>query len=240
MPGAAATHDPFPFHKDSTGHKAIVVAALILPALAAVYAIASPGLGLGPSRADIALLLGMWTFTGLGISVGFHRMLTHKAVTMRAPTRLILLIAGSMALQGPAADWAATHTRHHSRSDRNGDPHSPQDGFWHAHFLWLLRDRFVRNGLAHDKLMTDPIVRFVTRTWWVWAGLGLVAPAAIGYAISGTALGALNGFVWGGQLRVFIGHHITWTVNSLGHKFGTRPYESADQSTNNWIVAFLG
>lgn len=238
-PGPTTT-DPFPFHKDSRANKTVVMLALIVPALAVAYASVAVFVGHGPSGLDVGLLLGMWAFTGLGISVGFHRMLTHRAVETRAPTRFLLLVAGTMAMQGPAADWAATHTRHHSRSDRAGDPHSPQDGFWHAHCLWLLRDRFVRSGAAHDKLMEDPVTRFVTRTWFVWAALGLAIPAGIGLGVTGTWAGAASGLLWGGLIRVFVGHHVTWTVNSLGHKFGTKPFATGDQSTNNWLVAFLG
>lgn len=241
MAGAAATKtDRFPFHRDGWFQKFVVGTFLIVPFLVTVGAITAIFFGYPPTWLDLGLLIGMWAFTGLGISVGFHRMLTHRAIEARAPTRFLLLVAGTMSMQGPAADWAATHTRHHSRSDRQGDPHSPQDGFWHAHFLWLLRNRFVRSGIAHDKLMEDPVTRFVTRTWVLWAALGLLLPAVIAYAITGTWAGALGGFVWGGMIRVFIGHHITWTVNSLGHKFGTRPFATTDKSTNNWLVAFLG
>lgn len=234
------SRDPFPFHRDSRSNKAVVVVFLVLPLVATVYAITSVFLGRGPGLLELSLLAGMWAFTGLGITVGFHRMLTHRAIEARAPTRFLLLVAGTMALQGPPADWAATHTRHHSRSDREGDPHSPQDGFWHAHCLWLLRDRFVRSGIAHERLMADPVTRFVTKTWFIWATLGFVIPTAIASAVTGTVAGAFSGLLWGGLVRVFVGHHVTWSVNSLGHKFGTRPFSTADKSTNNWFISFLG
>lgn len=240
----APRSDPFPFHRDAAWSKAVLILFMVLPLLATLYAVTSFWPAAPWSHEvgwlEIALLVGAWAVTGLGISVGFHRLLTHRAFDARAPTRFLLLIAGTMALQGPAADWAATHVRHHSKSDREGDPHSPQDGFWHGHMGWLLRDRFVRSGLVHEKIMADPVARFVTKTWWAWATLGLVIPALIGGLVRGSLLGALDGLVWGGLMRVFPGHHITWSVNSLGHMLGTRPFVTRDESTNNWLIALIG
>jgi len=234
----AAGMDAFPFHHDAWWGKTLVLTFVLVPLAAAAVAI---GMLWGDQVGwvEIGLLLGMWTWTGLGISLGFHRMLTHRAFTARAPTRLLLLISATMSLQGPPADWAATHIRHHAKADREGDPHSPLEGFWHAHLGWLLRDRMVRSGLAHDKLMADPIVRFVQRTWIVWATVGFLIPAAIGYFALGGWMGFLEGLLWGGLVRVFIGHHITWSVNSIAHIFGTRPYQTTDEARNNWLVALF-
>ncbi|MCA1819248.1 MAG: acyl-CoA desaturase, partial [Halobacteriales archaeon] len=171
--------DPFPQTRDSWWSKLLVLVFVIVPLLAFGYAIYSFW-GTGVHWFEILLLVGMWTFTGLGISLGFHRMLTHRAYTATAPTRAVLLVAGTMAIQGPAADWAATHIRHHAKADREGDPHSPLEGFWHAHFGWLVRDRFVRSGIAHDKLMADPVVAFVSKTWTLWATVGMLIPALLG------------------------------------------------------------
>jgi stearoyl-CoA desaturase (Delta-9 desaturase) len=232
--------DPFPFHRDPWYAKATVLTVVFLPLLALGYLIYRlwgghfGGLQLG-------LLLGFWAFTGICISVGYHRMLTHRAIDARAPARLLLLIGGAMSLQGPPADWAATHIRHHAKADREGDPHSPLEGFWHAHTAWLVRDRFVRTGLAHDKLMADPIVRFVQKTWGLWVILTFALPAAIAYFVSGGSwMMALDGALWGGLIRVFIGHHITWSVNSITHMFGTRPFQTTDRAANNWLIAALG
>ncbi len=167
-------------------------------------------------------------------------MLTHRAFEANAVTRFILLVGGTMSLQGPPADWAATHIRHHAKADKEGDPHSPLEGFWHAHTAWLLRDRFVRAGLAHDKLMLDPVTRFIQNTWGFWVFLTFAAPAFIAFAVTGTWQGAVSGAVWGGLLRVFVGHHITWSVNSVTHMFGTRPFKTPDQARNNFIIGLLG
>ncbi|HUR61836.1 MAG TPA: acyl-CoA desaturase [Candidatus Thermoplasmatota archaeon] len=233
---APKASDPFPQHRDSWWSKLLVLAFVALPLLAFVYAITTFW-GAGVGLFEILLLVGMWTFTGLGISLGFHRMLTHRAYTATAPTRAVLLVAGTMAMQGPAADWAATHIRHHAKADREGDPHSPLEGFWHAHFGWLVRDRFVRSGIAHDKLMADPVVAFISKTWTLWATLGMLIPAGIGYLYYGTLGGAFAGFLWGSLVRVFLGHHITWSVNSVAHMFGTRPFATTDQARNNALLA---
>ncbi|MES2154924.1 MAG: acyl-CoA desaturase [bacterium] len=241
-----APADPFPFHRDPWWNKLLVLTFVILPLLAFGFAVWSFW-GIHVGVFELTILAAMWTITGLGISVGFHRMLTHRSVDVRAPTKFALLVAGTMSMQGPCADWAATHIRHHAKADREGDPHSPLEGFWHAHFGWLLRDRFVRNGLAHDKLMADPVTRFVSKTWVLWATLGLLIPGFIGWLVIGHAQftlwglwGFADGFLWGGLVRVFLGHHITWSVNSLGHMFGTRPFAINDKATNNFAVALLG
>jgi stearoyl-CoA desaturase (delta-9 desaturase) len=232
--------DPFPFTHDPWYSKLSVLLIVFAPLAALGYVIwRFWGGAVGPL--EVGLLLGFWAFTGLGISVGYHRMLTHRAFEARPVARLLLLISGTMSLQGPPADWAATHIRHHAKADKEGDPHSPLEGFWHAHTAWLVRDRFVREGLAHDKLMADPITRFVQKTWLVWVALTFAAPAAIAYfATGGSWWGALDGAVWGGLLRVFVGHHITWSVNSVTHMFGTRPFKSPDQARNNWLIGLLG
>ncbi len=231
--------DPFPFHQDSWWAKAIVLAVVFLPIAALGYAIFRLW-GHGIGGLEVGLLAGFWAFTGLGISVGYHRMLTHRALETRAPARFMLLVAGAMSLQGPPADWAATHIRHHAKADREGDPHSPLEGFWHAHTGWLVRDRFVRDGLAHDKLMADPITAFVQKTWALWVVLSFGLPTLIGYLATGSWWGALDGLVWGGLLRVFIGHHITWSVNSVTHIFGTRPFKTTDKAANNFLIGLFG
>ena len=188
---------------------------------------------------DVALLVGMWTVSGMGITVGFHRMLTHRGFESPAWVRAIILVCGSMALQGPAREWCATHFVHHAHADKEGDPHSPVEGFFTAHTGWLFRDRFVTSGPVYDAFNKDPVTRFVSDTFFVWAALGFVIPFAIGGLLGGW-MGAWTGLLWGGVVRVFVGHHITWSVNSVCHAFGTRPFETNDASRNNFVVALLG
>jgi stearoyl-CoA desaturase (delta-9 desaturase) len=237
-PGTAE-RDPFPFGHDPWWGKTLILTIVFLPLAAIAYAIWRLW-GHGVGGLEIGLLLGLWAFTGLGVSVGFHRMLTHRAFTAKPVTKLLLLVAGTMAVEGPPAGWAATHLRHHAKADREGDPHSPLEGFWHAHTAWLVRDRFVYGGAAHDRLMADPMVAWVSRTWVFWTVVSFALPAAIGWAVHGTLLGALDAAVWGGLIRIFVLHHTTWSVNSIGHMFGTHPFQTTDRGANNALVAVFG
>ncbi len=231
--------EPLPFHEDPWWQKALVVTFVVLPFVAAIWAVVQLwGNHVGPL--DIGLLVGMWVFTGMGISVGYHRMLTHKAFQAHTAVKGVLLSLAAMAFQGRPADWAATHARHHARADKEGDPHSPLDGAIHAHFGWLVRDRFVRTGPVHARLLEDPAVAWVERTYVFWLVASFAIPFAIGGLVTGTWMGAMEGLLWGGLVRVFLGHHITWSVNSIAHMFGTRPYETQDEARNNAIVALLG
>jgi stearoyl-CoA desaturase (Delta-9 desaturase) len=176
----------------------------------------------------------------MGIGIGFHRMLTHRSFESSAPVRFFWLALGSMALQGPAVEWAATHTKHHAKSDKEGDPHSPLEGFWHAHVGWLFRDRIVKQGVWAKPFENDKIALMVDKTFYVWAVLGFVLPGLMGLALGGTWAHFWTGVLWGGVVRVFLGHHVTWSVNSVCHTFGRREFESNDASRNEWVVGLLG
>ena len=183
------------------------------------------------SWTDITLLLVMYSLVALGVTVGFHRMLTHRSFTPNPVVKFILLVLGSMAFEGPALSWAATHIKHHAVSDREGDPHSPVDGFFHAHMGWLFTKQMEDPDIYCRHLVKDPIINFVSRTFLLWAGLSLVIPFAIG---------GWHGLIWGGLVRMFLTHHVTWSVNSVCHTFGKRPYETNDASRNEWIIGLLG
>jgi stearoyl-CoA desaturase (delta-9 desaturase) len=183
------------------------------------------------SWTDITLLLVMYSLVALGVTVGFHRMLTHRSFTPHPVVKFILLVLGSMAFEGPALSWAATHIKHHAVSDREGDPHSPVDGFFHAHMGWLFSKQMEDPNVYCRHLVKDPIINFVSRTFLLWAGLSLVIPFAIG---------GWHGLIWGGLVRMFLTHHVTWSVNSVCHTFGKRPYETNDASRNEWIIGLLG
>jgi len=210
-------------------NKAVVLAVVIIPLLATIFAI-----GLLWQRAvywsDLVLLVTMYTFVALGVTVGYHRMLTHRSFRPHPVIKCVLLILGSMAWEGPALEWAATHIKHHAQADREGDPHSPVEGFFHAHLGWLFNDRTADPNVYCRNLVQDPMVTFISRTFLLWAVLSLLIPFA---------LGGWTGLLWGGLVRIFLTHHVTWSVNSVCHTFGKREFETNDRSRNEWIVGLL-
>jgi stearoyl-CoA desaturase (Delta-9 desaturase) len=181
---------------------------------------------------ELALFLVLFTLPGLGVTIGYHRLLCHRSFETGRVVKGCLLVLGAMAIPSRPIDFAATHLEHHANSDRDGDPHSPLDGFLHAHAGWLLdmkrpraRERYCRH------LTADPVVAFVERTAFVWFGLGFVA---IPFAVAGW-----NGFLWGGLVRMGFGNHLAYAVNSICHRFGSRPFETGDESRNNFVMGLL-
>jgi len=196
------------------------------------------------SWVDLGLLLVMYTICGFGITLGFHRMLTHKAFQAQPWLKTILLISGSMAMQGPALHWAATHTQHHANSDDEGDPHSPLRSLWHAHVGWILNDFKPDIQKYAGAMLKDPIIVFIHNTFWLWVFAGLALPALIGAGAAqlmghSAWFGALTGLIWGGFVRLFFNQHITWAVNSICHTFGTRQFDTTDESRNNFLFGIL-
>jgi stearoyl-CoA desaturase (delta-9 desaturase) len=203
----------------------------------------------GFSWVELGLLLGMYALTALGITVGFHRLFTHRSFQTYPAVQLVLGALGSMAVQGPLLKWVALHRRHHAHSDRPGDPHSPHlhgsgirgllRGLWHAHLGWVFLpdppdlDRYVKD------LRRSALLRVVSALFLVWVALGLLIPALLGGLLAGTWAGAWYGLAWGGLARVFLVHHVTWSVNSVCHLWGRRPYHSDDQSRNNFLFGVL-
>ena len=215
--------------KHSTLYKAVVLAVVIVPLLATVFAI-----WLLWQRAvnwsDVTLLLVMYILVALGVTVGYHRMLTHRSFNPHPLVKSLFLILGSMALEGPALEWAATHVKHHSVADREGDPHSPVEGFFHAHIGWIFKDNLAPADIYCKHLLKDRIVIFISKTFLLWVGLSLLVPFLIG---------GWQGLLWGGLVRIFLAHHVTWSVNSVCHTFGKREFETNDQSRNEWVVGLL-
>ncbi len=210
-------------------YKALVLAVVIGPLLATGYAVSllwqravHPG--------DLALFLSLYAITAMGVTIGFHRMLTHRSFRPHPVIKFLLLVLGSMSLEGPALQWAATHTKHHAQADREGDPHSPVEGFFHAHIGWMFKEREADPTIYARHLLTDPMVLFVSRTFFVWVGLSLLLPFL---------LGGWSGLLWGGLVRIFLTHHVTWSVNSVCHTFGKRAFETKDRSRNEWLVGLL-
>jgi stearoyl-CoA desaturase (Delta-9 desaturase) len=198
---------------------------------------------------DLVAFAVMYVLTGFGVTVGFHRMLTHRSFQTSKPVEYLFAILGSMAVQGPVIHWVADHRKHHAHTDEDGDPHSPHlgagkgiagalRGLAHAHVGWLLTDqgRAERRKYARD-LVEDRGMRVINRNFPWLVLLGLLLPAAVGFALTGSYTGALTGLLWGGFMRVFLLHHITWSINSVCHFFGRRRFDLTDKSTNVWWLA---
>jgi stearoyl-CoA desaturase (delta-9 desaturase) len=182
------------------------------------------------SWSDLALLAAMYSLIKIGEEAGIHRMLAHRSFQLHPVVKFVLLVLGSMAVEGPVLEWAAIHIKHHARADREGDPHSPGEGFFHAHMGWFFKDRIPDPNVYCRHLLKDPIVVFVNRTYGLWVVLSLVVPFLIG---------GWTGFLWAGLVRVFLVHHVTFSTNSICHTFGKREFETTDRSHNQWIVALL-
>jgi stearoyl-CoA desaturase (delta-9 desaturase) len=186
----------------------------------------------------------MYVPVGLGVTVGFHRLLTHRSFKTSAWMRGLLGVLGTMSVEGPVISWVADHRKHHVYSDRCGDPHSPHvdhggglrgalRGLAHAHVGWLFNhsQRGARERFAPD-LLADPVIRFVDQTFVLWSLVGLAIPFGLGMLIGGTVDAGLEGMLWGGVARIFVLHHVTYSINSLCHFFGRRRFVTGDHSRN--------
>ena len=208
------------------------------------------GRGLGPL--DLGLAAVLYLLTGFGVTAGFHRCLTHRGFTARPALRSALAIAGSMSFQGQVIGWVAIHRRHHAFTDRPGDPHSPYRygvgafgqlrGAVHAHLGWLFGDDYTSAERYAPDLLSDAGMRRISRAFPLWCVFSLALPAFAGWAISGgSAAGAWSALLWAGLVRVLLLQHVTWSVNSLCHMLGNRPYTTRrhDRATNLWPLALL-
>ena len=189
---------------------------------------------------DLAILVVMYLLTGAGVTVGYHRLLTHRAFQTHPWLERTFAVLGSMSVQGSVMDWVADHRKHHAHADREGDPHSPHvghgsglAGLWHAHVGWLLETRGQADGsVTRPSSTRTPRCAGSEGGFRCWSDVVLV-PTAAGFVLSGfTRVGAAEGLVWGGLVRIFFVHHITWSVNSVCHFFGSRRFDVEDQSTN--------
>jgi stearoyl-CoA desaturase (delta-9 desaturase) len=224
------------------------IAAVLVPFLVvAVAVVLLWGDWLGPS--DVIVFALMYALSGFGVTVGFHRMLTHRAFQTHAATRYLFAILGSLSVQGPVIDWVADHRKHHAHADEEGDPHSPHvghgagvrgalRGLWHAHAGWLWRTHGQARAHKYAReLVEDPGMRVINRRFPLIVLASLVLPALLGLALTGALRGALTGVIWGGFARIFLQHHITWSVNSICHFFGHRRFDVEDHSTNVFWLA---
>jgi stearoyl-CoA desaturase (delta-9 desaturase) len=228
----------------------LVSAALIvaLPLVAVVLAVLifwDHGIG----WLDLGLAGGMYVVTGLGLSLGFHRLFSHRSFVPARWLKVTMAIAGTMAVEGSVTSWVSQHRRHHAFTDRAGDPHSPVPsgpgllnvlrGIWHAHAGWLFVPNEVNAERWSTDLLEDPDLEFISRTVLLWTVLSFLIPMAIGWIVTGTLWGAVLAGLWGGVVRVAVLHHVTWGTNSLCHTFGTQPYGDKDRSTNFSPLALM-
>jgi stearoyl-CoA desaturase (delta-9 desaturase) len=234
--------------RKSVVEQALVVAFMVAPVLALAVAVALAW-GWGLTITDVAIAFVAYVVTGMGVTVGFHRYFTHSSFKAPRPMRVALAIAGSLAFQGSVVSWVADHRRHHAFSDKEGDPHSPwlfgtgpvavARGFWHAHMGWLFnRDRTNARRFAPD-LLADRDIAAVDRQFILLTLASLGIPTLIGGLVSWSWWGALTALLWGGLVRVGLLHHVTWSINSICHMFGSRPFASRDRSANVWWLALL-
>jgi stearoyl-CoA desaturase (delta-9 desaturase) len=198
---------------------------------------------------DVVNLVVSYVVIGSGITVGFHRLLTHRSFKTSRLLRAGFAALGSAAAEGPVIDWVATHRKHHRYSDVEGDPHSPHvghgsgwrgalTGFFHAHIGWVFSDMEVADEQIYAKdLLADPWVRFVDRTFVLWVVLGVAFSFGLGVALTGTVTGGLTGMLWGGAARIFLLHHSTFSINSVCHFFGRRDFDTRDESRNVFWLA---
>jgi stearoyl-CoA desaturase (Delta-9 desaturase) len=195
---------------------------------------------------QIGIMIGMYLLTATGVTVGFHRMLTHRAFQTYKPVEYTFAVLGSLSVQGSVLDWVADHRKHHAHTDVEGDPHSPHvghghgfSGFWHAHAGWLMETQGQADWKKYaPDLYEDKGMRRIGKLFPAMVGLSLLIPTLAGFLLSGfTAKGALEGYIWGGLVRIFFVHHVTWSVNSICHIFGRRRFDIEDRSTNVWWLA---
>jgi stearoyl-CoA desaturase (Delta-9 desaturase) len=235
-------------HGRGVPERILVGVFVVLPVLALAAAVVLAW-GHGLSPLDVGLAIGFYLLSGFGVTVGFHRHFTHRSFAAPRPLRVALAIAGSTALQGDIITWVADHRRHHAFSDKEGDPHSPwrfgtgpaamAKGFWHAHLGWLFdRDRTNAARFAPD-LLADRDIVMVSRLFPLWTAVGLFAPALIGGLATGSWWGALSAFLWAGLVRAAVLHHVTWSINSICHMAGERPFTTRDRAANVWPLAIL-
>jgi stearoyl-CoA desaturase (delta-9 desaturase) len=224
---------------------------------AAIIAVPLAAIGLGGWLAwggslhwqDLVVLAIVYSLTGAGITVGYHRLFTHRSFKTTRVLRVLFAVLGSMAVEGSVVEWVATHRRHHDFSDQPGDPHSPHaehtpgwrgavGGLVHAHVGWMFRGKDMANpGRYARDLLSDRDLRVIGRTFPLWVLAGLALPFGLGVALTGSIVGGLTGLLWGGVVRIFLLHHATFSINSLCHFFGRSPFGTGDESRNlAWLA----
>ncbi len=242
-------HEPPP---PTVTQKIVVGFGVIVPFVGCILAIVLMGWLGWMSWTYLGLLVGGWLVSGLGITIGFHRLLSHRSFETYRWIRAGWAALGAVAAQGPPLTWSATHRKHHKLSDQPGDPHSPHqhgDGLWnaikglfHAHLGWIFTHGCAATMVKRyvPDLCKDWLLVVIERSYAVWILIGLLIPAGVGWLVTGGWQGFLLGLLWGGLVRIFLVHHVTWSINSVCHTFGRRTYACGDRSSNNFIFGLLG
>ena len=232
-------------------HKMVILGTVVLPLLGLAGAIVMAFNNGYISWLHLTMLIGGWYLTGLGITIGFHRMLTHRSFEAKPWVRNFWTIMGSLAVEGSPIDWCMVHRKHHRFSDHEGDPHSPHlhddtlagmlMGAWHSHVGWMFEANWSRKERLKyvPDLMNDPLLLSIDRNYYLWVTATLVIPTIIGGLASMSLMGAWLGLLWGGLARVCLSHHMTWSINSICHLFGARDFKSSDDSRNNIVFGVL-
>jgi stearoyl-CoA desaturase (delta-9 desaturase) len=243
----AGAHNPAP-PRVSFGMKVAILIGVMLPFAGFVAAFVLLW-GRGFSWVQLALLLGMYVLSALGITVGFHRLFTHKSFETNRVVQCILAVLGSMAAQGPLLKWVACHRQHHQYSDQHDDPHSPHHygagilgvlkGLWHAHMGWLFLPDSPKLYSYVQDLRKSRLLRTISALFPIWVAVGLLVPTVLGFLFLGGWMGAVLGLVWGGLARIFLVHHVTWSINSVCHVWGGQPFAAHDHSRNNIVFGIL-
>ena len=234
--------------RQSTQERVILGAFIALPFLAILAAIPIAWGGWLGWR-DVVIAVLMYLISGHGITVGFHRLFTHRSFKANRGLKISLAVAGSLAIEGPVIRWVADHRKHHKYSDRDGDPHSPWrygetvpalvKGMFYAHMGWMFDIEQTNQRQYAPDLIKDPDIRAVSRAFPWLVAVSLLLPAVLGGLITWSWQGALTAFFWGTLVRVGLLHHVTWSINSICHAVGERPFASRDKSGNVWWLAFL-
>ncbi|HEY8452747.1 MAG: acyl-CoA desaturase [Micromonosporaceae bacterium] len=236
--------------RHSTGTMIALWAFVFIP-FAALLAAVPVAWGGWLSWTDVAIAVAFYLVSGLGVTVGFHRYLTHGSFKAKRPLRAVLAVAGSLAIQGNVIQWVADHRRHHAFSDVEGDPHSPWrygesvrglvKGLFHAHMGWLLRREISNRARFAPDLLRDPVIRRVDALFPLWVSVSVLLPPLIGGLATWSWTGAATAFFWGSLVRISFLHHVTWSINSVCHVFGERPFvaREGDRAANFWPLALV-
>jgi stearoyl-CoA desaturase (delta-9 desaturase) len=230
-------------------HKLINLIVLPMPFVGLVVAIVLLwDRAIGPL--ELGLMIGFYIITCLGVTLGYHRMFTHRSFEASKAFKAFIAIIGSMAIEGSVIRWVADHRKHHAFTDQDGDPHSPHlsgpgfwggvKGLWHAHMGWLFTDVGTadRERFAPD-LVKDRSLQVIDKLFPLWIGLSFAIPFALGWLIGGGLGSAVTALLWGGFVRVFLLHHVTWSINSICHFFGRKRFAIDDESRNVFWLAPL-